>query len=160
MVFTNACTPAPICMPARQSLAAGQFPRTTGCERYGENLPPGHMTFARRFAQYGYQTVAAGKQNHTGSDQIVAPGHRSPAHGTRAGFPRDRGRVRRAGHHLDHLHRHFVDSGHDRALPETGHPLRPPARRLPTRSSSRGGETTGLWRQCQFQSMRVLSVSE
>ncbi|WP_329567218.1 hypothetical protein [Streptomyces sp. NBC_01361] len=28
------------------------------------------MTFARRFAQYGYQTVACGKLHHTGIDQM------------------------------------------------------------------------------------------
>ncbi|MBF8192077.1 sulfatase-like hydrolase/transferase [Nonomuraea sp. K274] len=69
-VFTNAYTPAPICVPARQSMMAGQFPRTTGCERYGEDLAPGHMTFARRLAQYGYATVACGKLHHTGPDQM------------------------------------------------------------------------------------------
>ncbi|MGS2617778.1 sulfatase-like hydrolase/transferase [Micromonospora sp. LZ34] len=69
-VFTNAYTPAPICVPGRQSMMAGQFPRTTGCERYGEDLAPGHMTFARRFAQYGYATVACGKLHHTGPDQM------------------------------------------------------------------------------------------
>lgn len=69
-VFANAYTPAPICIPARQSLMAGQFPRTTGCERYGEDLPPGHMTFARLLAEYGYATVACGKLHHTGPDQM------------------------------------------------------------------------------------------
>ncbi|RFC70679.1 hypothetical protein DXZ75_25600 [Streptomyces sp. AcE210] len=33
-VFTRAYTPSPICVPARQSLAAGQFPRTTGCDSW------------------------------------------------------------------------------------------------------------------------------
>ncbi|MFH8733351.1 hypothetical protein [Streptomyces sp. NPDC017964] len=35
-----------------------------------EDLRPGHMTFARCFAQYGYQTVACGKLHHTGIDQM------------------------------------------------------------------------------------------
>lgn len=70
VAFRNAYTPSPVCIPARQSLMAGQFPRTTGCEKYGQDLPPGHMTFARRLAQYGYQTVVSGKLHHMGNDQM------------------------------------------------------------------------------------------
>ena len=70
VVFNNAYTPAPICIPARQSMAAGQLPRTCGCEIFGEDLAPGHMTFARRLSQYGYATVACGKLHHNGSDQM------------------------------------------------------------------------------------------
>ncbi len=70
VVFRNAYTPSPICIPARQALMAGQLPRTCGCEVFGEDLPPGHMTFARRFAQYAYATVACGKLHHTGPDQM------------------------------------------------------------------------------------------
>ncbi|MCS7462417.1 sulfatase-like hydrolase/transferase [Paenibacillus doosanensis] len=70
-VFRNAYTPSPICIPSRQSMMAGQFPRTTGCETFGQDLPPGHMTFARRLSQYGYQTVVSGKLHHTGTDQMM-----------------------------------------------------------------------------------------
>ena len=69
-VFNNAYTPAPICIPARQSMAAGQLPRTCGCEVFGEDLAPGQMTFARRLSQYGYATVACGKLHHNGIDQM------------------------------------------------------------------------------------------
>ncbi len=68
--FTNAYTPSPICIPARQSMMAGQFPRTCGCEVYGQDLPPGSMTFARRLAEYGYETVVSGKLHHMGTDQM------------------------------------------------------------------------------------------
>lgn len=68
--FNNAYTPAPICIPARQSMAAGQLPRSCGCEVFGEDLAPGHMTFARRLSQYGYATVACGKLHHNGNDQM------------------------------------------------------------------------------------------
>ncbi len=70
VIFDNAYTPAPICIPARQSMAAGQLPRTCGCEVFGEDLAPGHMTFARRLSQYGYATVACGKLHHNGTDQM------------------------------------------------------------------------------------------
>lgn len=70
VVFNNAYTPSPICIPGRQSVMAGQFPKTTGCERFGEDLSPGYMTYARRFAQYGYNTAVSGKLHHTGPDQF------------------------------------------------------------------------------------------
>jgi choline-sulfatase len=69
VVFENAYTPSPRCMPARQCMMSGQLPRTCGCESYGEDLAPQSMTFSRRFAQYGYDTVAAGKLHHTGEDK-------------------------------------------------------------------------------------------
>ncbi len=70
VVFRNAYTPSPVCIPGRQSLMAGQFPSTTGCRIFQDDLQPGAMTFARRFAQYAYETVACGKLHHTGTDQM------------------------------------------------------------------------------------------
>lgn len=70
VVFRNAYTPSPICIPARQCLAAGQLPRTCGCRVYGEDLPPNSMTFARRFAQWAYTTACGGKLHHMGPDQM------------------------------------------------------------------------------------------
>jgi choline-sulfatase len=70
VVFSNAYAPSPICVPGRQCMMAGQLPETCNCRRYGEDLAPGYMTFARRFAQYAYATVACGKLHHMGSDQM------------------------------------------------------------------------------------------
>ncbi len=70
VVFRNCYTPSPICIPGRQAMMAGQFPRTCGVERFGEDLPPGSMTFARRLAQFGYMTACCGKLHHTGTDQM------------------------------------------------------------------------------------------
>jgi choline-sulfatase len=70
VVFRNAYTPSPICVPMRQCMMAGQFPKTCGCERYGEDLQPFHMTFSRLLAQYGYHTVVCGKLHHMGIDQM------------------------------------------------------------------------------------------
>lgn len=70
VVFTNAYTPSPICVPGRQAMAAGKFPRHCGCERFGEDLAPGTTTFARQLAEYGYDTVCCGKLHHTGPDQM------------------------------------------------------------------------------------------
>jgi choline-sulfatase len=68
--FTNAYTPSPVCVPARQCMASGQLPRTCQCETFTSDLPPDYMTFARRFSQYAYKTVCCGKLHHTGPDQM------------------------------------------------------------------------------------------
>lgn len=70
VTFDNAYTPSPVCVPARQSIMAGQYPHTTGCECFHQDLQSGHMTYARRFSQYSYNTVCAGKLHHRGPDQL------------------------------------------------------------------------------------------
>ncbi len=70
VVFRNAYTPSPICIPGRQAMMSGQLPRTCGCELFAHDLPSGHMTFSRRLSQFAYHTVAAGKLHHTGPDQM------------------------------------------------------------------------------------------
>lgn len=70
VVFRNAYTPAPICIPGRQAMMAGQFPRTCGCEVFGQDLPPNSMTFAHRFSQWAYATACCGKLHHVGRDQM------------------------------------------------------------------------------------------
>lgn len=70
VVFDNAYTPSPICVPARQCIMAGQLPRTCGCERYGQDLPPFSMTLPRRLSQFGYESVCCGKMHHMGPDQM------------------------------------------------------------------------------------------
>lgn len=70
VVFRNAYTPAPICIPGRQAIMAGQFPRTCKAEQFSHDLEPHYMTWARRLWQYGYDTVCAGKLHHCGADQM------------------------------------------------------------------------------------------
>ncbi len=70
VVFRNAYTPSPICIPGRQSLMSGQFPRDCGCEKFGDDLPPFSMTWAKRLSQWGYRTTCSGKLHHTGPDQM------------------------------------------------------------------------------------------
>lgn len=70
MVFPNACTPSPVCVPARQCLATGKYPFRIGCEGFHTDLPPGSETFARHFSEHGYLTVACGKLHHRGPDQM------------------------------------------------------------------------------------------
>lgn len=70
VVFEHAYTPSPVCIPARQSMMSGQLPRTTGCELFGDDLPPFYRTFARSFSEQGYQTTCCGKLHHNGQDQM------------------------------------------------------------------------------------------
>lgn len=70
VIFRNAYTPSPRCIPARQCMTAGQWAHTCGCTHYGQDLPPGYMTFPRRLSQHGYATVCAGKLHHVGTDQM------------------------------------------------------------------------------------------
>ncbi|RMD85024.1 MAG: hypothetical protein D6820_00420 [Lentisphaerae bacterium] len=68
VVFNNCYTPSPICIPMRQCMASGQLPRTCGVECYGQDLPPGYLTFARHFSRHAYLTTACGKLHHMGPD--------------------------------------------------------------------------------------------
>ena len=70
VVFRNAYAASPICIPGRQAMMSGQLPMTCGCHRFGDDLAPDSMTFARRFAQYAYNTACAGKLHHMGADQM------------------------------------------------------------------------------------------
>jgi hypothetical protein len=54
VVFENAYTPAPACVPARQCLMIGELPRTCGCEAFGGT--PGHdrmQGWAKRYGEHG-----------------------------------------------------------------------------------------------------------
>lgn len=70
VVFDNAYTPSPICVPGRQAMMTGNFPRDIGCERFGADIEPNSMTWARKFSQHGYAAVCCGKLHHTGPDQM------------------------------------------------------------------------------------------
>jgi choline-sulfatase len=69
VVFRNAYTPSPICVPGRQCLMSGQLPKTCGCEGWFD-LEPNYQTFARHFAQNAYTTTCCGKLHHQTYDQM------------------------------------------------------------------------------------------
>ncbi len=69
VVFRNAYTPSPICVPARQCLMAGQLPKTCNCQGWID-LVPGYRTWSREFSRYAYNTVCSGKLHHLGQDQM------------------------------------------------------------------------------------------
>lgn len=70
VVFDNAYTPSPVCVPSRQCLATGRYPVRAGCVQFGDDIAPGSPTFARWFSERGYYTVACGKLHHRGPDQM------------------------------------------------------------------------------------------
>jgi choline-sulfatase len=70
VIFDNAYTPSPVCVPGRQCIMSGQLPMTNGCRRYGDDLPPFSPTFANQLALAGYSTVCCGKLHHQGRDQM------------------------------------------------------------------------------------------
>ena len=69
VVFRNAYTPSPICVPARQCIMAGQLPKTCNCEGWID-LKSGYQTFSRVFSRYAYNTVCSGKLHHMTQDQM------------------------------------------------------------------------------------------
>jgi choline-sulfatase len=69
VVFRNAYTPSPICVPGRQCLMSGQLPKTCNCEGWID-LQPNYLTFAKHFARYAYSTVCCGKLHHETWDQM------------------------------------------------------------------------------------------
>ncbi len=75
VVFRNAYTPSPICIPGRQCLMSGQLPKTCGCEGWID-LRPNYPTFARQFSRYAYNTACSGKLHHLGPDQMQGWRHR------------------------------------------------------------------------------------
>ncbi|MCJ7549352.1 MAG: sulfatase-like hydrolase/transferase [Anaerolineae bacterium] len=58
VVFRNAYTPSPICIPGRQCPTSGQLPKTCNCEGWID-LAPGYRTFARDFSRHAYTTLPA-----------------------------------------------------------------------------------------------------
>ena len=68
-VFTNAYTPAPVCVPARHSIRTGQLPQTWSQHGF-EAFESGYRTMARQFSEHGYMTISAGKMHYPGLAQM------------------------------------------------------------------------------------------
>lgn len=70
-VFTNAYTPAPVCVPARHSVRTGQLPQTW--DRFGLEAfeSPEYRTLPLQLGRHGYMTASAGKEHYPGWNQMV-----------------------------------------------------------------------------------------
>ena len=63
VLFENAFTPHPLCVPARVSLWTSQFPHAHGCRRNETLMPAGAPHAFRLWKEAGYTTGLIGK-NH------------------------------------------------------------------------------------------------
>jgi arylsulfatase A-like enzyme len=63
VLYENAITPHPLCMPARVSVWTGQFPHSHGGRRNETPMPPGATHAFRLWKDAGYRTGLIGK-NH------------------------------------------------------------------------------------------------
>jgi choline-sulfatase len=68
--FRSAYTPAPVCVPARQSFLTGLYARRSGCTGFDTPLPSDVLTIPEHFANYGYNPTCAGKMHFVGPDQM------------------------------------------------------------------------------------------
>ncbi|HEX2513161.1 MAG TPA: sulfatase-like hydrolase/transferase, partial [Chloroflexota bacterium] len=68
-VFSAAHTPAPLCVPARQSLITGRYPHAHGATGNNRPLNPGETTLAHLAAAHGMATGAIGKMHFVGPDR-------------------------------------------------------------------------------------------
>src|SRR5262245_52505376 len=63
IVFEQAYTPAPICVPMRAAMMSGQWPAATGVLGNNHWLRPDVPTWPERVAGAGYRTAAIGKMH-------------------------------------------------------------------------------------------------
>lgn len=77
VLFTNAYSECPICVPARRSLMTGSTPSRHGDRVYDDQLAMPRETLAASFRDAGYQTMAVGKlhvfpqRDRIGFDDVV-----------------------------------------------------------------------------------------
>jgi choline-sulfatase len=65
IVFENAFTPNPVCVPARASITTGNYAhRATGVKGNGGRIRDGQPRLAAHFAARGYETYACGKLHY------------------------------------------------------------------------------------------------
>ena len=79
VVFGNAFTPNPICVPARASITTGNYPHAcTGIKNNSGRIRHDQVKLAEHFAAAGYQTYACGKLHYV---PYAPPGEPRLLHG-------------------------------------------------------------------------------
>jgi len=71
VLFTNAYTPSPVCVPARCSLIYGQYPHRTGCFDNGFPMPEDRPSLMGLLTEAGYRTHGIGKMHFTPDPQAL-----------------------------------------------------------------------------------------
>ena len=69
-IFDRAYCNNPICVPGRYSILTGKLPREIGATQFSHGLDPTQRTYARHFAEAGYQTTCVGKMHFQGLEQM------------------------------------------------------------------------------------------
>jgi len=69
-VFTNAYTPAPVCVPARHAVRTGKLPRTFARDGFEAFESGTYETLPRRLSKHGYMAVQSGKEHYPGFAQM------------------------------------------------------------------------------------------
>jgi choline-sulfatase len=68
-VFTNAYTPAPVCVPARHSMRTGKLPQTWAQDGFESFEAHDYPTLPLQFGRHGYMTASGGKEHYPGWNQ-------------------------------------------------------------------------------------------
>jgi choline-sulfatase len=77
--FSNACTPDPICVPARATFTTGNYPhRCTGNKNNGGRIRDDQIKIAELFSGHGYVSYASGKLHYV---PYSPPGEARLVHG-------------------------------------------------------------------------------
>jgi arylsulfatase A len=88
MLFTDAHSPASVCVPTRYGLLTGRYPfRSERSEQVESRIEPGRMTLASMLAKQGYVTACLGKWHQGFDGGKVRQDYELPL----AGGPVDRG---------------------------------------------------------------------
>jgi len=91
VMFTNAYSPDPVCVPARASLATGNYPhKCTGIKSNGGRIRDNQIKIADFFARNGYATYASGKLHYV---PYAAPGEPRLLHGFQYAALAESGRI-------------------------------------------------------------------
>ena len=100
VVFDNAFTSCPLCVPARVSMFTGQYPSTHGSLNNQILMGSGKRHLLRLLKEKGYRTGIAGKNHCFGSDDmeyfdsIAECGHYGPIHDNGSPVPEEYGKPR------------------------------------------------------------------
>ena len=70
ILFNNAYSACPVCVPSRSSLHTGLYVSRTGCYDNGSMFPADQPTMCHYLSVAGYETVASGKLHFIGPDQL------------------------------------------------------------------------------------------
>lgn len=148
VLFDNAFTPHPLCVPARVSLWTGQYPHQHGCRRNQTLMPAGQPNLFRTWKDMGYRCGFVGKNHcfrdgdfslfdvwneidhlgipkgahHAGADWIQPVAAIAAAHAHRRDMPRQTGSISYAvtDHPIEHYGTSIVAEQSIRFIEESG----------------------------------------